>query len=560
MRATELEDIDSDTAREELNQTQEEDSQAPYLYAVTSQTPWWIVSIMLHALIIVLAGLISMAIEMPKGDDVQITVTTVLQQPEVPLKPVVATSKPTDLLPNNPIDFDGDTTDPHKALNILVTDFSVPISDKWRTDNNGNDDDGCQGVENARVYDPIGKIDEPGGGGKNGEKALADGVIGFGIVSSGRGGGDGGGDGTGFGPDSGRGTGTIGNGRLGNKMTRCRTFGITKAGEDAVASALRWLAYHQEPDGHWDSKKYGGVKVDTANTGFALLAFPGAGHTEKIGEYRDNVRRAVQWLKSKQAANGLVYDTTDEGGHRGVGYPHAIATMALVEAAGMANVKETRDAAQKAVDYAVQLHQCGEGSEKLGFRYAAKQAGDLSVTGWYAMALKSAKVSGMKVDHAAFEGVLNFINKVEIKNAAQGDYGAASRFGYTPGGHINHRLGAIGNLCRQFMGWRKEELQASVELFMKDGGVPSWGANGESVDLYYWYYGALCVFQQGGDLWKQWNAGMVKSLCENQRRDGDDTGSWDPKGPYSGDWGRVGQTALGALCLEVYYRYELQNK
>jgi hypothetical protein len=43
-------------------------------------------------------------------------------------------------------------------------------------------------------------------------------------------------------------------------------------------------------------------------------------------------------------------------------------------------------------------------------------------------------------------------------------------------------------------------------------------------------------------------------------RQGDDAGSWEPKGPYSNEWGRVGQTALSALCLEVYYRYEMQFK
>ena len=37
---------------------------------------------------------------------------------------------------------------------------------------------------------------------------------------------------------------------------------------------------------------------------------------------------------------------------------------------------------------------------------------------------------------------------------------------------------------------------------------------------------------------------------------GDDAGSWNPVGQYSAEWGRVGQTALGCLCLEVYYRYQ----
>jgi hypothetical protein len=98
-------------------------------------------------------------------------------------------------------------------------------------------------------------------------------------------------------------------------------------------------------------------------------------------------------------------------------------------------------------------------------------------------------------------------------------------------------------------------LQGGVEFFVQQGGVPNWDGNGGNVDLYYWYYGTLCVFQQGGDLWKRWNEALKKALTDNQRKGGDEDGSWDPVGAYSEYWGRVGQTALGCLCLEVYYRY-----
>ena len=83
------------------------------------------------------------------------------------------------------------------------------------------------------------------------------------------------------------------------------------------------------------------------------------------------------------------------------------------------------------------------------------------------------------------------------------------------------------------------------------------------MDLYYWYYGTLAVFQQHaprGLLWIRWNEGLKKALCENQCKGGDEDGSWNPVGAYSDYWGRAGQTALSALCLEVYYRYRLMSK
>ena len=69
------------------------------------------------------------------------------------------------------------------------------------------------------------------------------------------------------------------------------------------------------------------------------------------------------------------------------------------------------------------------------------------------------------------------------------------------------------------------------------------------------YYGTLCTFQVGGDVWKSWNEGLKAALLPTQCVGGADDGSWVPAGPYSKQWGRVGQTALSALCLEVYYRY-----
>jgi hypothetical protein len=326
-----------------------------------------------------------------------------------------------------------------------------------------------------------------------------------------------------------------------------------------VETALAWLARVQEADGHWDTQKFNAeVKTDTACTGFALLAFLGAGHTEKVGRYKNNVRLAVAWLKSKQNAQGLVFDETDAGAHRGVGYPHAIAGMALAEAAGMAQIPDTIRAAQKAVDYSVNVHQSGSGYDKRGFRYQAGQAGDLSVTGWYVMQLKAAKTAGLHVDIASLEGVIRFLDSVERKGAG-GDagYGPASVYSYQPENEhaqTAHRLTAIGTLCRQFMAFPKPGLESTVRWVVEKGGLPDGWGEGKT-DLYYWYYGTLCTFQQGGDMWKQWNEAMKRTFIENQRKGGPEDGSWDPVGDYSKEWGRVGQTALSALCLEVYYRY-----
>jgi hypothetical protein len=352
-----------------------------------------------------------------------------------------------------------------------------------------------------------------------------------------------------------------------------RAGGGSTETESAVESALRWLAEHQEADGHWDTAKHGAAGLpgatDTACAGFAVLAFLGAGHTERVGKYKNNVCRAVRRLISRQQPNGCL-----DAASAYCGYAHAVAGMALAEAAGMGRLPETKAAAQKAVNYSVNLHQDPASG---GWRYGPKQSGDTSVTGWFIMQLKSAKAAGLTVEAAAFQRAEKFLNaaEVEAKNAPGADaaYGRAHRYAYIPvrgqnggfAGAATPLLTAVGCLCRQFMGTSKEELANAVEWFVKTGGVPEWSSarrvvgasrqvfhgQSSSVNLYYWYYGTLCTFQQGGELWAQWNKAMKAALCGNQ----DKNGSWAPIGAFGGSWGRVGQTALGALCLEVYYRY-----
>jgi len=70
------------------------------------------------------------------------------------------------------------------------------------------------------------------------------------------------------------------------------------------------------------------------------------------------------------------------------------------------------------------------------------------------------------------------------------------------------------------------------------------------------------MFQQGGDSWKKWNETLKPTMINNQCKGGpldgttnDKDGSWDPQSWIDEYGGRVFTTALGALTLEVYYRY-----
>ncbi|MBI3831767.1 MAG: terpene cyclase/mutase family protein [Planctomycetes bacterium] len=520
-----------------------------------AHTPWWCLSLAFHLLVIFLVGLITMTVNSLDPD--QKVVTTIFEHPQTVSKLEVRAQEANTNALLSKFTQEGIDKNAEEAAKFMLPKEvwdKVKVGDHDETKNEDLEDTkGAHGVQEASEYLPIDTRDTQAGGGGTDGAGLEDDMIGAsGKSTLGTGGGFGGGMGMGTGADKGPGKALWGFRNKAGREWMVKRFNTSS--DKLITSAndsLRWLAKHQETDGHWDCVKYGGKQADVAVTGLALLAFLGSGHTEKVGEYRDNVKRAVYWLESIQNPSGAYYK---QGETHGIGYHHAIAGLAMAEAAGMSHIPDTVKSAQKGVDYSIEKHQQGENSEKLGWRYGPKSpTADLSVSGWFIMQLKSAKIAGLKTDPAALAGAIRFLDSVEQKGNPNDVYGG-HRYGYTtPGAAV--RTTAIGCLCRQFLGWKRDELQGGVDFFVKQGGVPKWDGNGGSVDLYYWYYGTLCTFQQQGDVWKEWNTAMKKALLDNQRKGGDEDGSWDPVGAYSEYWGRVGQTALACLCLEVYYRY-----
>ncbi|MBM4039723.1 MAG: terpene cyclase/mutase family protein [Planctomycetes bacterium] len=319
----------------------------------------------------------------------------------------------------------------------------------------------------------------------------------------------------------------------------------------AVMAGLVWLAKAQENDGHWDCKKWdGGGDFDVGMTGLALLAFLGAGYTHTKGKFKTTVEKGLEWMAKNQKDNGSFGWRTF--------YEQGIATMAVSEAYGLTQSPAVGRMAQKAIDYVVKVQ-----PDHGGFRYGGavpKDDGDMSVTGWQIMAIKSAICSELRVPQEAVERA-----RVFLKNTYR-DYGGSS---YTVGSRgASAAMTSIGMLCRQFLGgdYDAEILAAADWLRKHQGGKPG-VANGtkDSLvgDLYYTYYSVLAMFQMGGEWWPEWNKLFRDPLVKCQIHQVNDArgrfvrGSWDPQNhvwaKHSG--GRVYATAMAVLSLEVYYRF-----
>jgi Squalene-hopene cyclase C-terminal domain len=483
--------------------------------------PWWVISAVVHSVIFLLCTLIGVALPPPNMDEV--TITTDMAKKE---EPKYDQKKKRDVF-KNPQEVKADK----QVENPVVIHEQAEIAETFETDNN-MDNQNARGQEDAISDIPL------GGTGVTGSMGVGGGGM----------------------------AGCFGYRDGGGRRKAVARFGGSPATESAVEAALRWLKRHQEADGSWDARKYEATKGGSDNTrirvgctALALLAFLGAGHTEKTGKFRDNVRRAQSWLIKQQKASGIIAERESGGGGVAAGYNHSVAGLALAEAYGMARNPQVKIAAQKAVDYTMK-HQ----SSYSGWRYDPRQGADTSVTGWFVMQLKSAKIAGLRVDAAGFQGASNFLNKVTNKQGRSW-YGASGHTRPTPA------MTSVAMVCRQFMGTpNSDPLLKGGASYLKTS-LPDWNrantapASVSTGDLgfYYWYYGTLAMFQMGGAEWTAWNGSMKKTMLENQSKGGpmdgslnDKDGSWDPNGSYIDKYGgRVFTTALGALTLEVYYRY-----
>jgi len=329
------------------------------------------------------------------------------------------------------------------------------------------------------------------------------------------------------------------------RMEFVERMGGSKETEQSVALALQWLAAHQSKDGHWDADGFdrdcgecGGVTniaADNALTGLSLLCFLGAGHTHtKAGLYRDHVERGLQWLAGRQKPDG------DLRGEETM-YSHGIAAIALSEAYALTADPKLSNLVQRAARFIQRVRNREVG----GWRYDPGQPGDTSVLGWQVMALKSASMAGVEVSPDAFGAAREWLDRVSERKRP-------GLYSYQPGQPPTPSMTAEGMFAQLLMGLQPSHprIQDSVDFILQH--LPSWESDPST---YFWYYASLALFQHQGKAWEAWNEALTKELTSHQRTDGRAAGSWDPADEWSKIGGRVYQTALCTLMLEVYYRY-----
>jgi hypothetical protein len=348
------------------------------------------------------------------------------------------------------------------------------------------------------------------------------------------------------------------------KEQMVKEYGGTGASEAAVGRGLLWLALHQADDGHWSldgfhrdahekaglgGKRFNcncggeGMRNDTAGTAFGVLPFLAAGITHRNNnkmkeDYTKNVDAALKYLMAHQDAR-----SGDLGGGM---YAHGLAAIALCEAYGLSADQSLKASAQKALDFIVAAQDPAGG----GWRYTPRSGGDTSVVGWQLMAIKSGQMAGLKVPTPTLDGAVKWLNSVQTADG--GGYGYV-------GPQETPTMTAVGLLCRQYLGWSPRNpglINGVARLGKYAPGTP-----GQINSMYFNYYATQVLHHMGGESWDSWNPRMRDALVNAQDQGRapkrpHQGGSWSPEGDTHGaQGGRIMQTSLSLLTLEVYYRH-----
>ncbi|MCA9189925.1 MAG: prenyltransferase/squalene oxidase repeat-containing protein [Pirellulaceae bacterium] len=326
----------------------------------------------------------------------------------------------------------------------------------------------------------------------------------------------------------------------GMKRALMAAYGGNATTQAAVELGLEWLARKQSSDGSWSLvgpySNAGPSENRCAATAMALLAFQGDGHTHRSGKYSEVVERGWNYMLKKQERNGSFFTSGDHN-HRF--YSHAQATIAICELYGMTDDEQYRKPAEAAIQYLLETQ-----DSIGGWRYVPGNDSDTSVTGWVMMALQSGRMAKLEVPADTLKKISAYLDM------ASSEYG--SRYGYRPNSVGTPTMTAEGLLCRQYLGWRRddERMLSGVDYVSKHP------LEYRDQNVYYWYYATQVMHHMEGEYWEAWNSVMRQEVPKHQVTEGPERGSWSPVDDRWGiHGGRLFTTCLSIYMLEVYYRH-----
>ncbi|HVY62193.1 MAG TPA: prenyltransferase/squalene oxidase repeat-containing protein [Planctomycetota bacterium] len=300
---------------------------------------------------------------------------------------------------------------------------------------------------------------------------------------------------------------------------------VTPESKVAIQRGLAYLAATQAHAGNWHGGEYN-IAV-TALCGLSLLA---GGSTPASGPYAENIRRAVDYLVSRQGMSGLF----QEGNDSRPMYGHGFTLLFLSECYGQCGEFTPDRSLKDAIKKAVRLTSSCQ-TEDGGWYYTATRDEDEgSVTISQIQGLRAARNAGFKVDRAVIDRAIDYIRRSQ---EPEGGVRYTARYGRSSLALTGAGLAVLFG-AGDYDSKNVARALAYVRAHMETGPeTPHFN--------YTHFYLAQALHQQGGPAWDDYFPRIRAELLRTQ----------SSRGSWPSTYGAAYATALSLLVLEIPYRY-----
>jgi hypothetical protein len=314
---------------------------------------------------------------------------------------------------------------------------------------------------------------------------------------------------------------------------------ITPDAQRAIDRGLAYLARSQREDGSWgDRPMYAGNLAVVSLGGLAFLA---GGHQPGRGTHGQVVRRALQFVLSKEQTNPVGFLFNRSGSEHGPMYSHGFATMFLAESHGTIVDRDLRRRVRDTLGKAVKVIIESQNAEG-GWRYQPqKETGDISVTVCQIMALRAARNAGVEVPKSVVDKCVEYVR------ACQNADGGFRYF--KQGGASEFARSAAGIAALYSAGvYEGKGIQRGLQYLLQHRPIGAFMRREADRNYYYGhYYAAQVMWTAGGRWWADWFPTIRDDLVSRAR-------------PHDGEWQDPMiccdyATAMACIILQIPNNY-----
>ena len=316
---------------------------------------------------------------------------------------------------------------------------------------------------------------------------------------------------------------------------------VTDETQNSINRGLDFLAAQgaQGNDGSFGTQQHAG---NVAITSLAGLAFLAGGHEPGRNTHGEKVKRAVEFLLSKEDPRTPGYFHNPATPMHGPMYAHGFATLFLAEVHGMIYQPQLRDRLRAALRRAVDLLIRSQNRQG-GWRYSPQpHDADLSVTICQIMALRAARNAGFTVPKTIADRCIEYVRSCQDPNT--GGFRYQPNAG--PPGFARTAAGLVALFSAGI--YEGDDIRRGLDFLLSFKPRGGGGGLGFGLDFgmhyhYGHYYAAQAMWIAGGRHWNEWYPAIRDELLRTQQANGSWGAQQFPCSHYT--------TAMSLIILQI---------